>query len=173
MTDQRDKADIGPAATVADEAAPAAAAGISRRALLRGASAAAPAILTLNSNAAFGWSLTSGTVGTIQPTGQTGEATCLVDGVEVDPNNKPGVYSTDGASFVKVDGQLMYSSAADGSQLLSPEQVCTRTETIYYSGDNGSTWQPVEAPGGALVSFSALSAASFSGTDVTSWPSNV
>ena len=183
MTEQNDKTDFDLTQDAAVPTAPDAQPGISRRALLRGGTLAAPAILTLNSNAAVGWAMTSAaTIGTRTPDGTGGDATCLIGGEQVDPYTKPGVYYADSGEFWEVDGSLRYSLTADGSQIVPADFVCQQTEPLYVSSDGGLTWsaEPVPPPrvygtagnvqDAAVVSFTALAASSFNAGDAPLWP---
>ena len=150
MTDPREPTAIAPAP---DDSAGAPPASISRRMLLRGASVAAPTILTLNSTAAVGWAIASGTIGTTRPTGGTGPAICL-DKTTVGSEVKTGVYLIPDryAEVVDVPNTLYYRRRGDnwtGSKTtIRPEQVCSEGGYIEYSytGGTGNTnWTKLKA----------------------------
>lgn len=166
MTDQRDKAITEPAGGVEEPKSHRAAAPLSRRALLSGASVALPTILTLNSNSAFGWAITSGTIGTRgASTVATGDDAYCVIGPEVP--GKPGVYPLgDQTDIYRIPGNLTYRTGKGNSgDPLSPEQACTSSlDTIYYRYGTTGDGTPIRPLGGAVASLTSPGAlASFTG----------
>ena len=158
MTDQRDKPGVEPDDRIGETRAGGAPAPISRRALMTGASVALPTILTLNSNAAFGWAVTSGTIGTraanVQAAGDV-DVICVV-GTDTSgtPGGKTGVYEVQTSDFYRVRG-VPYSTTSDGSGVINPELACEADGEIYYYADG--TWNPtgpVGGFGGAVASVS-------------------
>lgn len=149
MTESRDPTAIAP---ITDDAAGVVPASISRRMLLRGASVAAPTILTLNSNAAMGWAIASGTIGTRAPDGGSGSVLCLdraTTGAEV----KPGVYSLGDPPYAEVvdvpssyDYRRRQNLDWTGSTTsIRPEQVCSEGGAIEYKATGGG-WVKLDKP---------------------------
>lgn len=150
MTDSRETTAIAPSTDDSAETAPVS---ISRRTLLRGATVAAPTILTLNSNAAMGWAIASGTIGTTKPSGGSRSAICL-DVQSVGGEVKPGVYSLGNPPFadvVDVPSSYKYRRCEDGDCSgtgkktdLRPEQVCSEGGTIQVKAGGG--WKQLKSP---------------------------
>lgn len=164
MTDQRDEAFVDPSGGTSEVPASVAPASISRRALVKGASVALPTILTLNSNAAFGWAVTSGTIGT-RPASTNVEladdAICVIG--DTPEGGKAGVYDVTQSEFYQIPGDFKYATGPGGSgTALNAEQACESTlEKIYYKGSGG--WTEARPLGGAVASLATPGAmASFS-----------
>lgn len=134
---------------------------ISRRTLLRGASAAVPTILTLQSGAALAQS--SNLIGTTQDVnnaiGEGGNVQCLdmasaVDGTptKLDLGPNPSLH-------VQYVSQRQYYRTTDTNQPVDVKEMCERGGTYWYE-DGG--WQHTQSSGngiqaGFLVSATALS----------------
>ena len=156
-----------PEGRVDEETSPAQAGGPTspgRRALIRGASVAVPTILTLNSNAAMGWAISSNTIGTKDPNpGNWQGVNCLeTQGLS---EVKPGVYGLGSPPYaevyeipsnVKFKRQVGSGPSADWKDA-SPQDVCVKGGVVKYK--SGSDWkklndgQPI--PRRAIVSSAA------------------
>jgi hypothetical protein len=144
MTDPTNQSVTEP--SVSDSAEPVTSASVSRRALLRGVTVAAPAILTLNSNTALGLAMTSGTIVTQAPTGTTGTVNCL-DKTSVGAQLTTNRYSMGDppyAEVVNVPSTMTYRKSARANWMgmktaVSPEQVCSQGGDIEYTAGGGWT----------------------------------
>lgn len=171
MTDERDKATTGtcvsvPADTTAADAPPS----VTRRALLRGASAAVPTILTLQSGAALAQS--SNLMGTVQSAnqavGEGGNVQCIdmasaVGGTpqQLDLGQNPQL----AMQYIPQRTYYLTKSGAAGSksdEIVSIEAMCRNGGTYWYKDGSGPkealsvspAGNPVKA--GFLVSATAL-----------------
>lgn len=151
MTVERDKTDPGSRVDVQTPADTGAMAPISRRALLRGASAAVPTILTLHSGAAL--AQTSNLVGTVQyasqAIGENNAVQCLdyasaVGGTpaQLDLGDNPSLH------VQYVPQRQYYLPTADGTggdwtKPVSTEYVCQKGGT-YWWRENGTTGKPIK-----------------------------
>jgi hypothetical protein len=175
MTEQRDKNVAEPIGSVEQEAQPVSPTRISRRALMRGASVALPTILTLNSNAAFGWAATSATIAT-RPAKSvaSGDAIC-VQGGPPRRGARPGVHPVRTSDFYHVKGDLQYYTKNwRGNEVpLNPEQACTYRGEIYYRSTTNDQGTQVRALNGAVASLThpgAMTSLSANGVYPTNWP---
>ena len=137
---------------------------VNRRAMLRGASAAVPAILTLNSGAALARS--SNLIGAGKYTGQQGGKYRCLDFDGIRGTNKPNVYDLGDpamAHVTRIDADSKYyKSNPDGHggyggspSEVSKQKMCADGGT-YYRKDRYRTRQ-VKVKRGVLVSATALS----------------
>lgn len=136
----------------------------SRRALIRGASVAVPTILTLNSNAAMGWALSSNTIGTRAPVAGNKNGVLCLDTKGL-PEVKPGVYglgSPPYAEVYEIPSHVEYRRK-DGAgpsakwQKVHPQDVCVKGGVVQYK--SGSKWNDLNRgqaiPRRAMVSSAA------------------
>jgi hypothetical protein len=175
MTDQRDKDAAQLAGSVEQEGPPFPPARISRRALMRGASVALPTILTLNSNAAFGWAATSATIAT-RPAKSvaSGDAIC-VQGGPTQRGARPGVHPVRTSDFYRVRGDRQYYTKNwRGNEIpLNPEQACTYRGEIYYrrtTNDQGTQVRPLSGAVASLAHPGAMASLSADGVYPNDWP---
>jgi hypothetical protein len=177
MTEQRDKNAVEPTGSVEHEAQPVSPTRISRRALMRGASVALPTILTLNSNAAFGWAATSATIATRQAKPNASGDVLCVQGGPPRRGARPGAHPVRTSDFylVRGDGQYRYYTKDRGGNEvpLNPEQSCTYRGEIYYRSETSDQGTHVRALNGAVASLAhpgAMASLSANGVYPTNWP---
>jgi hypothetical protein len=170
MTEQCDKTNAG-SAVVAEVSSAAGPAPISRRALIRGASAAVPAILTLHSGSAVA---AMASAALITPTNQPqgGNYLCFS---EVTADTATGKYvfrpPVFGGDVTVIPGHEAYYTqrGATASRQVSPLDMCSnvngQSEFWYQPGGHGS-WQQIQVNRGIVVSCDALG--SFGAVDACS-----
>ena len=134
---------------------------VSRRTVLRGASAALPTILTLSSGAALARS--SNLIGTIQQGGggSTGEVLCLDPGSTQGPAmHNPNLYDLGSPPYGEVTSiptDLEYRTKVGGQTVgLTPDEVCLNGGEIEYKLNGWSRNKVLMNPG-AMVSSAAVS----------------
>ncbi len=162
MTDQRDKATIEPASGVDVTAtATVQAANLSRRALLRGATIAAPAILSLSPASA---ALAASSVRTYTSTTAGGEVNCLAEkstlGQPINGNpNALQVGSAQTPVVYNIPERNYVVAASDSAAGVTEQEMCRNSDlngTTYFYPRGDTTFQSVSAPRGILMSAAAM-----------------
>lgn len=157
---------------------------VSRRLLIRGATAAVPTILTLNSSVAAAVARTSNDISlnytadtdaldrhlcvdlTTPPTPPT-----LIEGNRYDLGDPPIANVT--AIPVTKDGvtRVYYVDSKTNSEVVTGPQMCARGGNFYYQVPKGTgsamEWKQVSVPKGMCASATALSSFSGSGVKIT------
>ena len=163
MTDQRDKAIDEPAGGVAVPAAAGQPANLSRRALLRGATIAAPAILTMSTASAALAASSVRTYTSVTTAQGDGKYYCLAEKTTLGPpiNGNPNALQVGSAQTPVVYSipERNYSIAQNnsGSNAITEQQMCRTSAldgTTYYYSSSG--WQPVKVRRGILMSAAAM-----------------
>ena len=154
MTDQRDEARVAMADGVVEGHAAAAPTGISRRALLRGATATVPTILTLTSGAALARS--SNLIGVTQSTTQD-PVLCL------DPASAQrvtdSIYDLGSPAYGEVtrfSSANKYRDKANPGTELSHQQACKLNGTLQVKYNYSGTWVDKPRTPGHFVSNAAV-----------------
>jgi hypothetical protein len=155
MNDESGKSDASLSASVALNAAPAA---VSRRALLRGATIAAPTILTLYSGAALAQS--SNLIGAAPTaTAENNRYNCL-DTSSVYVTDKPNVYDLGEqpmahVTTIQADGKYYTPTSGASTQVTAP-QMCSNGGWYKRKNSTGG-FTDVQVSRGVMISATALS----------------
>jgi len=167
MTDQRVETRIDPAPGLAQEQAGNVPELMSRRAVLRGATATVPTILTLTSGAALARS--SNLIGTIQTA--DGDVLCLDPRSTNGPiRENPNVYDLGSRPYAEVTQiPSSYRYRAKGSPTeMTPAEVCRYRGPIEVNSGNGQWQERLRRRPGVMVSNVAVASfgTSISTTDI-------